>query len=94
MEIVLAVVLLFGGFILGSVTADTDDDAVMTIQTQANEDGIPGSSPVTPALRQVDPTRCHSDRGIMYRDLTEPYPGQTDQPASQAGDCDGECPDE
>ena len=93
MEIILAVLLLFGSFTLGSVTADTGDDGARSM-TLSNGNGIPGSYPVKQTLRQVDPTRCHSDRGIMYRDLRVPYPGQTDQPASQAGDCDGECPDE
>ena len=83
MEIVLAVLLLFGGFTLGSITADKGDD-VQSTMGQPNEDSVPES----------DPGRCHSDRAAIYRDLTVPYQGPVSAQTSQAGDCDGECPDE
>jgi hypothetical protein len=94
MEIVLAVLLLFGGFTLGSITADKGDDDVQSTLALPNGDGVPDSNQVTQALRQSDPTRCHSDRAVSYQDLTVPYHGKIDQPASQAGDCEGECPNE
>ncbi len=95
MEIVLAVLLLFGSFTLGSITADKgDDDNVQSTRTLSNGDGVPGSTQITQVLRQSDPTRCHSDRAVIYRDLTVPYQGPVSGQASQASDCEGGCPDE
>ncbi len=92
MEIVLAILLLFGGFTLGSITADKGDDESHSTIALPNVDGVLNSYPATQAMHQVDPTRCHSDRATIYRDLTVPYRGQTGQPTSQASDCDEECP--
>lgn len=94
MEIVLAVLLLFGGFTLGSITADKGDDDVQSTRVLPNGDGVPGSTQFTQVLRQSDPGRCHSDRAVIYRDLTVPYQGPVSEQASQASDCEGECPDE
>ena len=94
MEIVLAVLLFFGGLTLGSITADKGGDDTQSTLGLPNADGVPDSDPVTQAMQQSDPTRCHSDRSVIYRDLTVPYRGQVGQPTSQAGDCEGECPDE
>ena len=94
MEIVLAVFLLFGGFTLGSITADKGDEDVQSTMVPLNANGVPDSNPVTQVLRQSDPSRCHSDRAVVYRDLTVPYHGKIDQPTSQAADCEGECPNE
>ncbi len=93
MEIVLAVLLLFGGFTLGSSTADKGDDDVQSTMGLPNEDSVPGSTQITQVLRS-DPGRCHSDRAVIYRDLTVPYQGPASEQASQTGDCEGECPDE
>ncbi len=81
MEIVLALLLLFGGFTLGAVTSDKGADAE-------------GSTPVIQAMRQSETTRCHFVRGSIYRDLTLPYPGKGGKSTSQAGDCGKVCPDE
>jgi len=95
MEIVLAVLLLFGGLTLGSITEDKgDDDNVQSTRTLPNGDGVPGSTQVTQVLRQSDSGRCHSNRAVIYRDLTVPYQGPVSEQASQAGDCDEGCPDE
>ncbi|MCU7870789.1 MAG: hypothetical protein KZQ98_20040 [Candidatus Thiodiazotropha sp. (ex Lucinoma borealis)] len=92
MEIVLAVLLLFGGFTLGSITADKGDDEPQS--AMANGDGVPDSRQHAQTMLQSDPTRCHSDRAVIYRDLTVPYHGQIERPAMEIGDCEGECPDE
>lgn len=85
MEIVLAFLLLFGGFTLGSMTADKSGDASRSTQLLSERDNSEDSPPIPQALYQSDPTRCHSDRGPVYRDLSVPYPGK-DGPA---GDCGG-----
>ncbi len=94
MEIVLAVLLLFGVITLGSVTADKGDDDTQSTMALPNADGVPDSLQITQAVCQSDPTRCHSDESIIYRDLTLPYHGQVGQQASQAGGYEGECSDE
>ncbi|MEA3241816.1 MAG: hypothetical protein U9Q19_00080 [Pseudomonadota bacterium] len=94
MEIVLAVLLLFGGFTLGSITADKSGDDVRTTMALPNVDGVSDSYQVTQAMHQSNPTRCRSDRVVIYRDLTVPYHDKTDQQAGQSTDCDGECPNE
>ncbi len=65
MEIVLAILLLFGGFTLGSVTADNG--------IASHVDGAASSHPITRPTRQSDTARCNSAKSLMYRDLTVPY---------------------
>lgn len=90
MEIVLAVLLLFGGFTLGSITADAGSDDRQSAMNPTKTNGADSQS-VIQTKQQVDPNRCLSTGTVNYRDLTLPYPGQT---MSQAGDCEGLCPDE
>ena len=73
MEIVLAVLLLFGGFTLGSVTADNGGNDKQSTMVASQEGRAAGSYPVTQAMRQSDPSRCHSGKSVIYRDLTVPY---------------------
>jgi len=94
MEIVLAVLLLFGVITLGSVTADKGDDDTQSTIVLPNADSVPNPHQVTQAVRQSDPTLCHSDESVIYRDLTLPYQDQVDQPVLQAGDCEEDYPDE
>ena len=93
MEIVLAVLLLFGGFTLGSITADKGGDEQSTMALP-NADSVPDSHQVTQATRRSHSTGCHSDGSIIYRDLTLPYHGQVGLHASLAGDRDEGCSDE
>ena len=87
MEIVLAVLLLFGGFTLGSITSEKGGDELQSSMDLPNVAYATDLHPVTQGMRQSDPIRCHSDGVVTYRDLTIPYPDQT-------GDCEGKCPDE
>jgi hypothetical protein len=94
MEIVLAVLLLFGGFTLGSITADKGDDNTQSTVALPDADGAPHSQWVTRVVPQSDPTRCHSNGVVIYRDLTVPYHGRIERPAIEISDCEGECPDD
>ena len=94
MEIVLAFVLFFGGFTLGSITADKGDDEATAAVAQPHEDGVSGSPPVAPGRHQNDPTRCQSDRAVIYRDLTLPSPHPMGEPASQVNDGNGDGSDD
>jgi len=79
MEIVLAVLLIFGGFALGSATADKNDDVEPSSMTVS----------ATQDMRE-----CLSDKSGIYRDLTVPYRGRNDRPVFEADTCEGECLDE
>ena len=94
MEIVLAVLLFFGGLTLGSITANKGDDESQSTPAMPHVDAAAELNRVAQALRQSDPTRCHSDRVVIYRDLTVPYRGQIERPAIEGSDCEGGCPDE
>ena len=88
MEIVVAVLLLFGGFTLGSITADKSGDDVRTTMALPNVDGVSDSHQVAPAMRHSDPTRCHSDKSVIYRDLTVSNNGQIERPVIEVSDCE------
>ena len=89
MEIVLAVLLLFGGFALGSTTADKGVDDKQSVVTASHVEGVADSVPVTHVMRG-----CLSDKSIKYRDLTVPYHSHVDPPAVEASTCEGECTDD
>ena len=80
MEIVLAILLLFGGFALGSVTADKGGYVAQHTTTASPVDGAVDSSHIHQDKRRHRPIRCHS-RTIVYRDLTVPTSGQIDKPS-------------
>ena len=79
MEIVLAILLLFGGFTLGSVTADKRGDVAQHTTIAPPADGAVDASHIQQAMRRHSLNRCHS-RTTAYRDLTVPNRGQIDQP--------------
>ena len=89
MEIILAVLLLFGGFTLGSITADKGDGDPPSTLAVPNADGATDSYQVKQSMRQDDPTRCPSDGSVTYRDLTVSYAGQKGPSVTQAGECHG-----
>ena len=94
MEILLAIVLFFGGFTLGSINAEQGDDDTQATMAAPNTNGVPDSHQATREIHQSDRTRCHTDRTRIYRDLTVPFKGQVDRQSGQAGSCKGEYPDD
>ena len=88
MEIVVAVLLLFGGFSLGSITTDKGDEKLEPTMVLPSVVIIPGPHPATEITRDSDPTRCHFDKSVVYRDLTAPFRGQNDRPGTGARDCE------
>lgn len=88
MEIVYALVLLFGGFALGSVTAVHDPSvqsppSVAKVQSQEAMD-----------LTSIDSLTCGGKSAVIYRDLTASYPNQPERLESPADACAEGCPDE
>ena len=88
MEIVVAVLLLFGGFSLGSITTDKGDEKLEPTMVLPNVASIPGPHPATQITRDSDPTRCHFDKFVIYRDLTAPFRGQNDRPGTGDRNCE------
>lgn len=90
MEIVLAVLLLFGGFALGTATAEKNDGVEPSSNSASRIQTTADSVLATRGMRG-----CLSDKSGMYRDLTLPYIVQRDQAAPKADTCEGgECTDE
>jgi hypothetical protein len=89
MEIVLAVLLLFGGFALGSATAEKNDGSEPSSNSASRIQTSADSVPATQGMRG-----CLPDKSGIYRDLTVPYIGQREQAAPKADMCEGECTDE
>ena len=87
MEVVLAVLLLFGGFTLGSITSEKGGNESQSSIEASHVADATNLHSVTQAKSRSDLAACHSDRTVIYRDLSIPYFGQT-------GDCEGKCPDE
>ena len=88
MEIVFAVLLLFGGFSLGSITTDKGAEKSEPTIVLPSVVSIPGPHPATQITHDSDPTRCHFDKSVIYRDLTAPFRGQNDRPRKGARDCE------
>jgi hypothetical protein len=89
MDIVFGLLLLFGGFALGSVTADRDP----SVQHQPSVADVRGEG--ASGLTAIDVLTCGgSNPAVTYRDLTLSYPGQTDRPEIPASECVEGCPDE
>ena len=87
MEIVLAIFLLLGGFTLGSISSEKGGNEPQSSMDLPNVADATELQPVTQGMHRTDPTQCHSDGAVIYRDLTIPYSGQP-------GGCEGKCPDE
>jgi len=87
-EIVLAILLLFGGFALGSVTAEKRDDIAQHATIATPVDGVADSSHIHQIKRRHRLIRCHP-RTTAYRDLTVPNSGQIAQPSDGGSDCEG-----
>ena len=89
MDIVFGLLLLFGGFALGSVTVERDPS--VQHQPSVAED----RSKEPPGLTTSDPLTCHGGKAaVVYRDLTFHYPDQTDRSETPAGECAEGCRDE
>ena len=87
MDVVFALLLLFGGFALGSVTAGHDPDVQRPPSVAEVQE--------TPGLTAIDPLTCRSgEAAVVYRDLTLPHPGQTDRPDTHDSECAEGCQDE
>ncbi len=85
MEIVLAILLFFGGLALGSMQPSTEGSARQADAAQTDRQDAVGVSPANPVALHTE-TTCHTHEPI-YRDLTVPR-------SEHVGDCEGGCLDE
>jgi hypothetical protein len=85
MEIVLAILLFFGGLTLGSMQSSTEGSARQADAAQSDREDEVSVSPANPMAPRTEPM-CHTQEPI-YRDLTVPR-------SEHAGYCDGGCLDE
>jgi len=85
MEIVLAILLFFGGLTLGSMQSSTEGSARQGDAAQSDREDEVSVSPANPMAPRTEPM-CHTQEPI-YRDLTMRRSGH-------AGYCDGGCLDE
>jgi len=89
MDIVFALLLLFGGFALGSVTSERDP----SVQTPSSVAEVRSQEP--PGLATSDPLTCSGSKAaVIYRDLSLPHSGQTNRPETPAGECVEGCQDD
>ncbi len=88
MEIVVAVLLLFGGFTLGSITTEKGDEKSEPTMVLPSVVSLPGPDPVTQITHDSDPTRCHFDKSVIYRDLTAPFRSQIDRQGTVNRNCE------
>lgn len=94
MEIVLAVLLLFGGFTLGSITSGSTTSGYMTSdKTGGDQSEITSSyvGAVTPSVEtlpvQRDDSRLDcSEKRVVYRDLTAPYTTEAEHYSTPGSD--------
>lgn len=94
MEFVLVILLFFGGFALGSISADISEDDAPSTMSLFDGEGVSDSVPDGEAGHRPVPTPCHFGGAVIYRDLTVLYRGEVREQASHTADCEGECPDE
>lgn len=85
MEIVLAILLFFGGLVLGSMQSSTEGMGGRTDTAQTDREDAVSVSPANPMAPRTEPT-CLAHEPI-YRDLTVPR-------SEHVGDCKGGCLDE
>ena len=93
MEIVLVLWLFFGGFTLGSITADKADEKSESTMVIPSIPGEPDAQSVTRKSDDNDPARCRFDKSVIYRDLTKPLRSQVDNLHTAVDDCEltGKC---
>ena len=76
MEIALALLLLFGGFTLGSISSEKGGKESQSSMDLPHVADATNLHSVTQARSRSDLAECHSDGAVIYRDLTIPYSGQ------------------
>ena len=94
MEIVLAFLLFFGGFAVGTLSDDKTGDDTPATTVRPHGDDAPDTSLATQLIRPSGHKRCEAHGTVIYRDLTLPI-GHPDRPQpGEAGGREGTRPDD
>ena len=94
MEIILAFLVFFGGFTLGTITTEKESGGLQAtkIDTSGNDAARSHQAPQTIYVKET--STCHSAQTPIYRDLTRSFHEQVDQPVIENDDCEEGSPDE
>ncbi len=88
MEIVVAILLFFGGFTVGSITADSEHEKSVPTMILPKVASVQGPHATTQITYDSDLTQCHFDKSVVYRDLTAPFRGANDRPGTGDRNCE------
>lgn len=93
MEIALVLLLFFGGFTLGSISADKVDEKPESAMVIPSIPAEPEAQTVKRKSDDSDPASCRFDKSVIYRDLTQPFRSQGDNLLTAVDDCEvtGKC---
>lgn len=94
MEIILAFLVFFGGFTLGSISIEKEGDSSQSTSIINNGSGVADTYQTPQTIYLNEPNTCHLAPSSNYRDLTHPYHGHSEQQAIESGDCEAGSPDE
>lgn len=98
MEVIVAILLLFGAFSLGSATNNhvEVDPSGLELPTTANErQDLSGKGAEAGDVEHTQLRDCLVDRhSIIYRDLTIPYENEIETQTTPASDSEEATPDE
>lgn len=94
MEIILAFLVFFGGFTLGSMTTEKEDVSSQSIRINNNEDDSAKTHQTPEAIYLIEVSTCNLARTSIYRDLTRSFHEHVDQPVIENDDCEEESSDE
>jgi len=97
MEIILAFLVFFGGFTLGSITSEKEDASSQSTRINNDEDDRAKTHQTTQipqTLYVKEVSTCHIAYTPIYRDLTRSYHGEFEQLAIENGDCEEGSSDE
>ena len=94
MEIILAFLVFFGGFTLGSMTTEKEDVSSQSTMLSNNEDVITKTHQTSPTIYINEVSTCNLARTSIYRDLTRSFHEHVNQPVIESDDCEEESSDE
>ena len=94
MEIILAFLIFFGGFTLGTNAIEKDSGTSELTKINDVDKDTEHVHPTTQVIYLNDARTCHVTHGSTYRDLTRPYQIEPELPVIVSDDCEEESVDE
>lgn len=94
MEIILAFLVFFGGFTLGSIAVDKESGAMQSTRIDKNGSSTAKTHQTPQEIYLNEVSTCNLTRTLIYRDLTCSFHERVDQPVIENDDCEEESLDE